>query len=208
MLRPKIAIDIDDTIAESTEAYRKRVNDKFGINLQPEHYRKNYGGAYWNYYEQVWLEHGVRDLIDVDGLHHEMNFDQSHIPLLPGAEFAISQLKKKYDIVLVTARDPVWEVATRAWLTSQFGDDTPELYFSESHRRDGAKTKGQICKEIGASWLIDDNVQHCQSAQDEGIGAILFGRYGWHYEIPDSIINCQDWQSVLEYFEHEQIAKA
>jgi hypothetical protein len=62
-------------------------------------------------------------------------------------------------------------------------------------------TKGQICKKLGASYLIDDNVGHCEKAIEEGVSAVLFGEYGWHGDAPDKLVRCKDWPAVLEYFD-------
>lgn len=196
-MKKVIAIDIDDVIADSTEAFRKRVNEHTGANLQPHHYKVQ--GEYWGYYERVWAEHGIE--LNQDEMDAEMIIDQSRISLLPGAGFAISELSKKHKVVIVTARDPRWEEATRKWLQKHFGKDAPRLYFSEAHRKFSSQTKGQICKDLGASWLIDDNVNHCQTAQDEGVQPVLFGSYGWHYDVPEDFPRCRDWQAVLEYFD-------
>ncbi len=199
MSKLTIAIDIDDVLSDSTEAYRRRVNEVTGADLTPDHYRTE--GEYWGYYERIWAQHGLE--VDDEVLHHEMVDDQSRMPLVAGAEFAIGQLSSKYSLVIVTARDPSWESATRRWLDLHFGSIySPDLYFSEAHKDEGKKTKGQICKELGASWLIDDNVNHCKTATDEGVEAILFGKYGWHYDAPKELPRCETWFEVLEYFDN------
>ena len=64
----------------------------------------------------------------------------------------------------------------------------------------GKKTKGELCQELNVSWLIDDNPEHCLSAVDAGVEAILFGEYGWHHEAPMHLTRCKDWPSVVDYF--------
>lgn len=39
MSKETIAIDVDDVLANSTEAFRIVVNERFGINLSPEDYQ-------------------------------------------------------------------------------------------------------------------------------------------------------------------------
>lgn len=193
-----IAIDIDDTIADSTESLRLKVNKQLAIDLPQEAYRIN--ADYWGYYERVWEAHDVSGL-SYDDLTKEMVDDQSHVPLLPSAELAIYQLAEQYEIVLITARDKSWEAATRRWLADNLGGKVAEVYFTSAHKDKRDMTKGQLCRHLGAKVLIDDNVEHCQSALDEGIEAILFGQYGWHHTAPKSMRCCKDWQSVLEYFD-------
>lgn len=197
MSKPIIAIDIDDVIADSTDSLRLRANKKLGLNLDPEHYKVE--GEYWGYYERVWQSHGVSADISLKDFDQEMVEDQFHVPLMPGASYAIGRLLEKYKIVLITARDFHWEKATREWLDSHFGKDVLELHIV-GNRQSAKETKGEACIRLGANWLIDDNPAHCVSALKLGVKAILFGEYGWHYDAPNDLKKCKTWQDVLEYF--------
>lgn len=196
-VRQTIAIDIDDTIADSTEALRIDINKRAGVNIPAEAYRVP--GQYWGYYERVWQTHGVADRVNFQEHLEDMAIDQSLVPLLPGAAFAITQLAKRYDILLITSRDKRWEQATRAWFRTHFGDFDVKLYFTNSHRDASELSKGQLCKQLGATLLIDDSVDHCNGALAEGVSAILFGTYGWHAADETEAIKCRDWPAVLEY---------
>jgi 5'(3')-deoxyribonucleotidase len=198
MKRQIIAIDIDDVIADSTEVTRLVVNKNLGIDLQAEHYRVP--GDFNNYYEDVWRAHGLSDRINYNDHSAQMIVDQSHVTILPGAQFAISELTKKFDIVLITARDPRWQAATKAWVDNNFNGVFKGLYFAGNNDIKDVKSKGEQAVELGAAWLIDDNAGNCQTALDSGIEAILFGNYGWHHDAPDHITRCKDWPAVLEYF--------
>ena len=195
-MRKKIAIDIDDVIAESTEALRLVVNEQTGKALTIEDYRVP--GDYWGYYESVWRQHEID--LDFVNIRDDMSASQTHVGLVAGAEYAIHHLLERFDVVLVTSRDVSWENATRRWIESHFQDKLPEVHFAKGRGTKSELTKGQLCKELGASWLVDDNPEHCQSAIDEGIVAILFGEYGWNQGHSDGAVRCLDWPSVLEYF--------
>lgn len=194
--RHLIAIDIDDTIADSTESLRLLVNKRLNVDLGPEAYQIK--EDYWGYYERVWEANDIGGKVSLADFAEEMVEDQSHVPLLPSAQFAITQLAKEYDIVLITSRDQSWEDATRRWLDANLGDNVADVYFVTSHTDSQALTKGQLCRHLGAVMLIDDNIEHCQSALDEGVEAILFGAYGWHHTAPDHMTRCQDWSAVLD----------
>lgn len=196
MNKPTVAIDIDDVLADSTDALRLLVNTRTNSSLTKEDYMTS--GEYWGYYERVWAEHGLSDRIKFSDFEKEMEADQSHVPLLPSAEFAIRELSKRYHVVLVTARNIEWERATKQWLKLHFGDGI-DVYYTGHRRADDYKSKGQICKELGAVLMIDDNPGHCQAVMDEGVDAILFGKYGWHEDIPKGVIQCKDWPAVLDY---------
>lgn len=196
MSRTLIAVDIDDTLADSTELIRVNVNKKYTVDIPKEAYRSQ--GEYWGYYERVWAEHGLTALRmeDLEDMIEEL----TKVPLLPSALFAIKQLSERFDIVLITARRKERAALTRQWVSSMFEGIDLEVHFSESHKDESKMTKGQICKNIGAFYLIDDNVGHCESALSEGVTPLLFGEYGWHRTVPDGISRYKDWPSVLDYF--------
>lgn len=196
MTRQILAIDIDDVIADSTESLRIEVNRRLGTELQREHYRVE--GEYWGYYERVWSTHGIADRVPMRQLDDQMLEDQSHVPLLPGASFAIGEISKRYDIAIVTARNPAWEQETLRWLQTHFGDVFISVHFAGNRHLPSGQTKGELCKDVGAFMLIDDNPGHCKSALDVGLETILFGEYGWHYDIPEAAVRCKDWPEVLE----------
>jgi 5'(3')-deoxyribonucleotidase len=196
-----IAIDIDDVIADSTDALRLVVNERLGVDLQVEHYR--IPGKYWGYYEQVWIQHNIADKLSMEELDREFIVqDQSHIMPKTGAIETLRRLNESYDIVLVTARDQRAEVVTRRWLNQHLPSIYKDLHIIGNYKTTAKpRSKGQVCRDIGASWLIDDNPQHCLSAIEYGVDGLLFGEYGWHHGAPDHLIVCKDWTAIEDYFD-------
>src|SRR5687767_8725203 len=129
MSKPIIAIDLDDVIADGTESLRTVVNELTGSNLTKEQYHEE-KADYWGYYERVWMRHGIADKVSFKDLNAEMAIDQSHVPVLAGAQFALGELSKKYELIIVTARDVSWERATKAWLKDQLGSLSEALHFA------------------------------------------------------------------------------
>ncbi len=191
-----IAIDIDDVIAATTDAIRLDVNKKYNIDLAKDHYAQN--GEYWGYYERIWESHGLISEGIFDDFVRDMLVEKTEIRLLPGSAFAISEIMKKNKVVFITSRDPSWIDYTKKWLKTNLNRDNFEIYFAKSHLGSEHKTKGEICSELGVSTLIDDNTEHCKSAIDKGIKAVLYGEYGWHLSIPEGVIRCKSWSEVLE----------
>ncbi|MDB5183806.1 MAG: uncharacterized protein JWO07_487 [Candidatus Saccharibacteria bacterium] len=200
MTKQLIAIDIDDVIADSTESIRQLVNSRFGVDLTEAHYSVR--GQYSGYYTRIWQEHGLSDRFSYSDLEDEMVIDQSHVPILEGAREAIYKLSTDYHIVLITSRDPNWEKATRRWFKEHFGIDDLNIYFTGNYHTGVKKDKGELCRELGVSLLIDDNPDHCLSALKHGVRAILFGDYGWHVDVPQDLVRCRNWSMVLEYLKH------
>lgn len=198
MPKPIIAVDIDDVLAQGTESLRLEVNQRLGVDLTPDHY--SVPGEYWGYYESIWEKNGLSGRITMEELNPRMVEDQSHISPFKQAREVLQELALKFQLVVVTARKAEWETATLYWLDLHFPRTFTDIYFAG--RRTEKQTKGDLCKELGVEWLIDDNVTHAQSALECGIKVILFGEYGWHKEtdIHDDIVRCKDWAAVDEYF--------
>lgn len=195
MTEKLITVDIDDVVADSTEAFRLAVNERTGASLTSEDYRMPHPN-YHEYYEYVWKSHGLN--VVYDEISMSMQIDQSHVALIAGAKRALAELSQRYRIAFITARSVSWEDATQVYMGAKLSDVKAEVHFMK--KRAGV-SKGQICRELGASWHIDDNPEACQSVVDEGVQAILFGKYGWHHTIPAGIIRCENWQAVQEYFD-------
>lgn len=200
MTKPIIAVDIDDVIADTTEALRLVANKIPGVDLTRDHYLEE--GEYWGYYESVWARNKVGHLVSFDKLHDDMAANQSHVKLIDGARLALELLSEKYKIILITSREVEWVDATKAWVKQHVGDITKKVVFVH-HITGDRRAKGDACREIGAKWLIDDNYEHCQSAQAAGVSPILFGNYGWNstLEVDASTPRAKNWGEVLEYFD-------
>lgn len=195
MKKPIIAVDIDDVLADSTESVRLAINKLFNLNLERHHYQ--IPGEYWGYYEYVWQQHGIEMTLAKLDTWHEAN--RLHVPAYTGAKPALTELSKTYEIVTVTARHPEHYDMTQEWLAREFGGVIRETIFVGKISGDRKKSKGLVCKELGVTWLLDDHVEHTNSAHAEGVNAVLFGQYGWQQNIPDHTVRCLDWPSVMEH---------
>jgi len=191
-----LAIDIDDVLSDSTDALRRVVNDLLSISLSSEDYR-SIEADYWGYYEAVWEKFGAADRFSFDAVEAQMVHDQSHVQPIAGAVDAVAMLADEYEVVLVTSRNPRWKTETKRWVDMHFKSLTSELYFV--HELSDDKTKGYLCSDLGVSALIDDNPEHCMSAIDVGVDAVLFGEYGWSYSAPKELAKCSGWSEIKDH---------
>jgi 5'(3')-deoxyribonucleotidase len=202
MIKPIVAIDVDDVLAHSIEAFRLKINQKAGVNLTAEHYLVP--GEYHKYLDRVLAANGV----DYDGLKDElfadMSRDQSHIQPHPGAAEILHRLSRHYDFVVITARDLEWQEQTSVWMKKHFPNTFKEIHFAGNRHDPAKKTKGDMCLEAGATYLIDDNPEHALDASAKGVKVVLFGSYGWHTNVPEDMVRCRTWQEVEAYFDAER----
>ncbi|HMS50264.1 MAG TPA: hypothetical protein PKA02_02380 [Candidatus Saccharibacteria bacterium] len=200
MVKKIIAVDLDDVVADTTNALRLEVNKIAQANLTPEHYQID--GEYWGYYEHVWVVNKIDHLVSFDALHDDMSVTQKHVEIIEGAKSALEKLKKHHRLVAVTSRKVQWVNATHEWLEDKLPGIFEDVIFVHHDDNDG-RTKGDACVDTGAEWLIDDNSGHCLSAKCKGVKAVLFGNYGWNRRAPEKYydVRAVNWQEVLEYFD-------
>jgi uncharacterized HAD superfamily protein len=126
--------------------------------------------------------------------------------MLENAHYALKELNKDFRLIVLTSRRKVVEEETRQWLGESFGDIFDGIHFTgfwdtitnESH----LLSKADLTRDLGVSYLIDDQPKHCFGAAEHGVKAILFGDLAEskHVELPKRVVRCKNWQEVLEYF--------
>lgn len=199
MAKQIIAVDIDDVLAQTNEAVRVHVNRHFGTQHTPEDYRME--APYFMYWEKIWEV--SQEEADLRYEHFKQDENRGNIQPLPGAIDVLRELKKNYELVIITARGTSDAHVTQAWLEKHFPKLFSEVKFVPgAWQQGGDTTKADICKELGVSYLVDDAFEHCELVAKEGIIALLFGDYGWNTskKLPRSVIRVRDWAAVGEYF--------
>lgn len=192
MGRKSIAVDLDDVLACTAEALIAFSNATYSTNFSIVDYDEEWTRL-WNI-EQAEVE--KRSL-------------EFHVPQNVGAfevkakaKSAIRQLSQQYDLYIVTARSHRLINITREWIEQHFGKSFLDIHFVPIWELSNKITKTDICKQISATYLIDDLPGHCNIAAENGITAILFGDYSWnqHRKVADNVVRCVNWPAVLSYF--------
>lgn len=196
-----VAVDIDDVLSSQNEAVMHFMNEHYGLGLTIEDY--SIEGPYWEYWNTVWkvdaaeADKRIEAFYKAEGAMMQQPLDQ--------VIEVLTELKKKYDLVVITARHNDHTEITHRWLNQHFPGMFNDVHFV--HVWDSSKkvSKAQICKEIGAGYLIDDNLEHCELALEAGVTPLLFGEYGWNKKphLPKGMRRFKDWQEIKEYFNEQ-----
>jgi 5'(3')-deoxyribonucleotidase len=198
MSRQTIAVDVDDVLSDQKSAMIDFSNQIYGSSLTLDDFRQP--GEYWSYWEMVWAvdaEEGNRRLekfIASDFSRKQKTVD--------GAVSVIARLKRAYDLEIITSRRPETRTMTQEWIERHFPGIFEDVHFTGLWHEDGTASKAEICGAIGAGYLVDDNVEHCELALAAGVTPLLFGEYGWntHVRVPAGITRVVNWHAVAEYF--------
>jgi uncharacterized HAD superfamily protein len=182
-----IAVDCDDVLIASTEYLVEAYNQQYGTQVTLARAHES-GNEEWGVDSKVVLERLS-----------QLQMTKQYGLLEPSQEAitAIHDLANKHELHLITARDQSVEVVTRVMLDAYLKD----CFMTVEHVGNG-KPKGEVCRQLKADILVDDNIKHLVSALECGLRpghALHFGAYPWnnHETLPAGVIKCNDWSSVI-----------
>ncbi|MBC7746813.1 hypothetical protein H7Y40_02415 [Pedobacter sp.] len=198
MTKPIIAIDIDDVLSSQVQVLIEFSNENYGTTLTTGDFKAP--GEYWGYYEQIW------NVGKEEGAQRFQDFLERKIPLrqiiAPETLALLTKLKKDFRLEIVTSRRADYHTATQEWLEKHAPAIFDGVHFVELWDKSDRKvTKAMICQEIGAGYLVDDSVDHCNLAAEAGITALLFGEFGWNIAnaLSPGVYRVKDWTEVETY---------
>jgi 5'(3')-deoxyribonucleotidase len=195
MSRETIAIDVDDVLAAHIEAFVAHSNVMYGTNLTPEQYSE-----VWS---EIWgVDHNTVEQRALEFHHPEI---VGNFGVIKDAQEALEQLKVKRDLVIVTGRSKHIIDTTKDWLGKNFPGLFSDVHFVPIWEPDNKITKADICVDIGADYLVDDLIRHCNLAAQVGIKAVLFASHAWNQdeELHPDVTRVDNWQEVVEYFDEQ-----
>ncbi len=196
MKKPIIAVDIDDVLAAHAEGFVAFSNEKWGTRLQPEDYDEHWVKMWKIEHEEV--ERRASEY-HKSGTFGRLRHNKDAIPVL-------LELSKDYELVIITARRKEIQKESLEWINERYPNIFSAVHFAgiwdTTTHMSHTMTKAELCKTIGVSFLIDDQLKHCEGAAAIGIKAVLFGSYTWNRkdELMDGVERCEDWHVVGEYF--------
>ena len=189
-----IAVDLDDVLFDFVGYFFTWHNQQYGTALE----RKDMvlGAMIWDVWGGTKEEAAER----IPAFFHDI--DMLNIPPIPGAMAALHQLKESYGFHIVSARDRSTKEVSTAWIENYF----PGVFMGVSlgiatpTDQTGSMSKAEMCLQIGAKTLIDDQVVHIQAALDAGQQVLLFGDNPWNQvpTLPSGATRVSDWWAVLD----------
>lgn len=199
MRRLVIAVDCDDVLLPSSEAIVAHYNNEYGTNVHVD-----------NFYErdpEQWAVDSLEEVYERIRLYFQSDAFPAEVKPFEDAVEAIDRLAAGHELHLVTGRGPAVEAVTHAMVDAYFAGQFVSIEhtgaFLKADGTMGRRTKGEVCKAIGADVLIDDNLEHAKSVLDQGIETVLlYGDYAWtKKETLERSVRCQSWADVLNHIE-------
>jgi len=191
MRRLVIAVDCDDVLVLSAERTIYAYNRDYGATLTPEFYYGPATVATWGTDDESLAVARVEQFQTSD----EFRLVAPH----PSTVMAIKRLAQQHELHLVTGRPDHLEEVTLTMLSEYFPGCFTSIEHTNYYNERKKRTKGEVCKALGADILIDDHIVHGMSVLENGLKeVIVFGDYPWnlHEDLPPRMTRCVDWAEV------------
>ena len=111
----------------------------------------------------------------------------------------LTDLKQNgHTLFIITAREERYHSITHECISRFFPEIFTDVVFCNIYRGNGKKeTKSSVCKRLGCSILIDDNLDHVREVRESGIQGIAFGSNNWTKSDPDHIKTWGELREIL-----------
>lgn len=162
--KPTITFDLDDVLCDVTRPFVAWHNERYGTNLL---------------FEDI-LGDNLHELL---GLTKGEEFDRwleffalpQYMDIVPDPEtvMVLERLREHFKIIIVSARNPLFQPFAKPWLEKYLDNLYDEILFIK--HKDGTKrSKGEVCKEVESVLHVDDEPRHYVQCKAHGIKFIMF----------------------------------
>jgi len=174
--RQLLGVDIDNVVSLTDPALRKSIRDVYGICLDQEQI------VYYDYSKCGLTQEQERKVLEVF-----RKVTCKELDVVLGAVEALTILKQKYRIILVTSRHPQLIEKTKAWLKLKSIPHDKLIFETDKHQTDHE-----------FDFFVEDNKDSALALAEAGIRTFLFD-YPWNRSIPphDNIKRVSGWSDVL-----------
>lgn len=195
MAKQTIAIDIDEVLSPLHDLFFAHHNEVYRTNYP---IRDPKGG----YFIHEYSDEPKDQLLERIKKFVESEAFKNIVPLEYAVE-VLDFLQKHFILVIITSRQDFYEDLTHQWLDRHFPTVFSEVHFTEYIQGKGSQIpKSKICLDMGAKFIIEDNLDTVLDCAKVGVTSLLFGDYPWNQmqKTPKGVVKAKDWKAVEEYF--------
>lgn len=183
-----IASDFDDVAFDCNRSLIDFIGKRYGVVYG---YQDIYTWDLWN----IWgcsKEEAMRRILEwYESPEHE------EAPTITGSVDAIAELARECAIHIVTARPPHTRERTYAWIERHFPGIFADVHFT-GNLLPGGKPKSEVCRELGAAFMIEDSLRNTLEVAAAGIPVLLFDAPWNQGAIPANVTRVSGWPQILE----------
>lgn len=184
---------MDDVVVKTAQSIIDNNNATYGTNMVLENFYSR-DPSVWGAPDEETAIRRVNEYLDTEEYFQSLPVQEA-IHTLRG-------LDRYHRLYIVTGRPDFTEVATHRWLKEHLPDLFEDVVFTNFFDKEKVRSKGDVCRELGATVLIDDHPEHCVSALEAGVRPLLFGSYPWNisFELPEGIERVEGWPDIQRIF--------
>lgn len=190
-MNPVIGIDLDDVLFDFIGHFFSWHNQRYGTNLTFQDMTRR---KLW----QVWGGTQTEAAERIPAFFREV--DMLRLAPIAGAVEALQELRDRYRLAVISARDPAALAPTQQWLEHYFAGlfDQVELGLSNPLDQDRPMTKAEFCQLHGIGLLVDDQLSNAEACAQAGIRVLLYGDLPWNQSarLPGGVERVPDWAAV------------
>jgi uncharacterized HAD superfamily protein len=186
--RRVIGVDCDDVIIETSPYLIEYCNRIYGSRLEMRHM--------YSFNLDVWKAASNEEVID--RIEKYLLTDEfQHIAPFEETVASIKRLAGQHELHIVTGRSELLTSITGRMAERYF----PGVFRSIEHAGligNRARSKGDVCLDIGADLFIDDHILHADRVAEKGIEVFIFGSYPWNQTktLPKGMTRVQNWPEI------------
>lgn len=174
--KPKIGVDIDDTLLDFVGAFVRYHNERYKTRLKKVDFT--------SYSFDTAIGGTMNEAVEKVYELCMTNFFRERPPF-SNAVKTINSLKQTYELFIVTSRPDYLLNQTIEWINRHFSNSFSNIFFSSNHytgRENSGKSKAEICLDKKISFMIDDSLEYCNQCSEKGVEALLFGNLPWNQD--------------------------
>lgn len=189
----KIAIDLDDVIADTTPNLHRFHNEMFGTNFSIDNQQIYNLAKVWN----IEQEECTRRFL--------LWYSSDYFPKLKpvsGVAKALAELSKHHDLVIVTSRLEVVEEKTKEWLEKYLPDVKLDIHFANHYFGTNSHKKSDHCQRLGIDLLIEDCLDYATECAEKNIEVLLYD-WPWNQtkKLPKNVTRVKSWDEIVKVIE-------
>lgn len=188
-----IALDLDSVLADIVPSMFVFHNKHYGT--------KNKLSDHMDYaLSKTW---GCSPEEVVERVYHFYKSPEFHkIKTVSGAEKAVDYLARKYELVIITSRPHITDKSTKLWLDKHFPGKINSIHHTNQFSRAGSpsRKKSQVCRQLGATVIIEDAIEYALDCHNENIKVYL-KEMPWNKDrrLPEGITKFSQWREIKKY---------
>jgi len=185
--KPILAFDFDDVLVDVTRGFLSFYKNKQGLEADYEN-----------------IETDLSPLLRINEEEELKLWDrffesEEYLSITPTTEQleTLAKIKQRFDLIIVTNRVERFRESAIKWIEKHLPDYFSKVVFATDFPED-RQSKGSICAELKATFLIDDEPKNILSCLDHNIPVIIYD-CPWNRKLEKNIPRIKSFEEIGKF---------